>query len=70
MRGVEINRGHAARIGGQVRQDVAAAGRNREDMAVRRDRQRFHIDFRVFPDLRINEPLEGEGKRALKHGLL
>ncbi len=40
MRGVEIDRGDRGGVGGQVRQRVAAARRDGDDVAVRRDRQR------------------------------
>ena len=70
MRRVEINRGDRARVGGQIGQDIAAARGDRHDMAVRRDRQRFHVDRGVFPDLRIDEAAKGEGEGAFEQALL
>ncbi len=58
----EIESRDPARIGDQIGQDVAAARRDCHDVAVRRQRQRFHVDLGVFPYLRVDEPLEGEGE--------
>ena len=67
MRAVEIDRGDARRIGDEIGQDIAAAGRDRDHMAVRRDRECLKIDFRIFPDLRIDEPLEqAQGEEMLE----
>ena len=69
MRLVEIDGGDALRIGNKIREDIAAAGRDRDDMALRREGKRFKIDFRIFPDLRIDQTLEHPGKQMLKKSL-
>ena len=66
MRGVQINGDDLARIGGQVRQRIAAATGDRQDAPAGRDFQRGHVGLRIFPDLRVDQPLEGKGKRALE----
>jgi hypothetical protein len=66
----KIDRGDPRRIGNQVGENIAATGCNRHDMARRRDRQRLHIDFRIFPDLRINQPIEQPGKQIIEHAFI
>ena len=70
MRGVEVDRGDLRGVGGQIGEHVAAAARDGGDVAVRRDRQRLHVDYRVFPDLGIDEAPEGEGEGALQQPFL
>ena len=69
MRGVEIDRNNLRRIGRQIRKDVAAAAGNRGDSVARLDRQRLHIDDRVFPYLGIDQPLERERESAVEQAL-
>src|SRR3546814_16541350 len=38
-------------------------------MAIRRDRQCLHINRRIFPDLRIDQPSKGKGKGPLQQPL-
>lgn len=70
MRGVEIDRDDLGRVGNQIGQDVAAARRDGDDAAVGLDLQRLHVDDRIFPDLRIDQSLEGEGKGTVEKPLL
>jgi hypothetical protein len=67
MRPVEIDRGDAGRIGGQIRQHVAAARGDGNDLMSRPDVERPHVDDRVLPDLGIDEALERKRKHALEH---
>ncbi len=67
MRGVQIDRRNRRRVGHQVRQYIAPAAGNRHHAAVGADRQRFHIDIGVFPDLRIDQPAKREGKCVIEH---
>jgi hypothetical protein len=39
-------------------------------MTARRNRERLHIDFGVFPDLRINQPIEQKGKQFIEQALI
>ena len=64
MRAVQIDRENGCGIGGQVGEDVAAARRDGDHSCAGLQRQRFQVDFRVFPDLRIDEAAEGEGEDA------
>ena len=70
MRGVQVHRDDLGGIGHQIRQDVAAARGDRDDAAVGLDLQRLHVDHRIFPDLRIDQALEGEGKGTVEKPLL
>ncbi len=58
MRPIEIDRFHACRIGGQVGHGIASAGSDGDDAVAGLDGKCRHVDFRVFPDLRIDQPLE------------
>ena len=69
VRSREIERGDAGGVGDQIRQDIAAAGRDRDHVVIRRDRQRLEIDVRVFPDLRIDQSLEQARKGKLQQAL-
>ena len=66
MRAVEVDRGDAGGIGGQIAHHIAAAGGDGDDMIVRTDRQRLHVDDRILPDLRIDQSLEREGEQAFE----
>ena len=66
MRLVEINRGHAFGIGGEVGQRVAAAAGDAHHPAIGLNVEPFHVDHRVFPDLGIDEAFEGERKRLVE----
>ena len=70
MGGVEVDRRDLRRIGGQIGEDIAAARRDRHHMTVGRDRQRFHVDRWIFPDLGIDQATEGEGEGAFQQPLL
>ncbi len=48
-----------------VAEDVAAAGRDGGEMLAGLEVERLEIDDRVFPDLRIDEPGEGEREKPL-----
>lgn len=69
MRGVKVDRGDPRGIGRQIAQDIAPARSDGDDMAVRPDRQRFHVDLRIFPDLRVDKAPEGEGEGPLQQPL-
>ena len=62
---VEVDGGDPGGIGDEVAQHVAAAGRDREHVALRRDLERLEVDDRVFPDLRIDQVLERAREGAL-----
>src|SRR3984885_5403691 len=66
MRPVEIDRGNAGRIGGQVGEHVAAARGDRDHVMARADVERLHVDDRILPYLRIDQALERKRKQALK----
>ena len=55
---VEVDCGDPSGIGCQIAQDVAPAGRDGDDMIARPKPERFHVDHRVFPDLRIDQARE------------
>ena len=67
MRPVEVDRGDAGRIGGQVGEYIAAARGDRDHLMAGADVQRLHVDDRILPDLRIDQTLEGEREQALEH---
>ena len=67
MRPVEVDRGDAGRIGGEVGEHVATAGGDRDHLMPRADAERLHVDDRVFPDLRINQTLERHGEQTLEY---
>ena len=62
MGAAEIDRGDAAGIGDQIGEDVATSGRDRHHVALRRQRQRLHVDLGVLPNLRIDQALERPGE--------
>ena len=51
--------------GGHVGEDVAAAGRDGDQVLAVLELQRLEIDDRIFPDLRIDEAREGEREQPL-----
>jgi hypothetical protein len=59
----EIDSGDPARIGNEIGEDVAATGRNRHHVALRRERQCCHVHIGIFPNLRIDQPLERQGEQ-------
>jgi len=59
---VEIDRGHAFGVGGKIGQCVATAAGNAHHAAVGLDGEAFHVDHRVFPDLGVDEAVEGQRK--------
>ena len=67
MRSVEVDRGDAGRIGGQVGEHVAAARGDGDHLMPRPDVERGHVDDRVLPDLGIDEALERQREQALEH---
>ncbi len=67
MRSVEIDRGDAHWIGGEIGEHVAPARGYGDDLVARPDLERLHIDDRIFPNLRIDEFRERQGEHALKH---
>lgn len=72
---VEIHHIDAGRVAGEVGQHVAAARADGDDAVAFSKLHRFHIDFRVFPDLRINQtgkenPEEPFGKTAFRERLV
>ena len=67
MRPVEVDRGDARRIGGQVGKHIAAARGDRDHLMSGADVERLHVDDRILPDLRIDQPLEREREQALEH---
>ena len=69
MRGVEVDRSDPRGIGRQIAQDIATTRSDGNDMAFRSDRQRVHVDLRIFPYLRIDKAPEGEGKGPLQQPL-
>ncbi len=70
MRAAQVKRRDLRRIGDQIGQDIAAARRDRDHPAVRHDLQGFEIDFRVFPDLRIDKALEQRREQIVEHPFL
>ena len=70
MRPVEIDRRDLVWAGGEIGQDIAPAGRNGDNVMMRLDLHRRHIDHRILPDLRIDQTAEGEREEALENALL
>ena len=66
VRAVQVDGDDLLRVGGQVGEHVAAARGDGDHARMRLQRQRPHVDVRVFPDLRVDEPAEGEGEDALQ----
>lgn len=69
MGGVEVDRRDRSGGGHEIGENVAAAGCNRDDVAVRRNRQRIHIDGGIFPDLRVHQVPERPGEQHLEHAV-
>ena len=63
--GVEVDGDDALGIAGEVAHHVAAARGDGDDARLRGELQRFQVDARVLPDLRIDEAAEGEREGAL-----
>jgi hypothetical protein len=70
MGAIEVERGDTCRIGGQIAHDIAAARSDRDDVVVRLDCQRFHVDDRIFPYLRIYEIAKCQCECALQNSRL
>ena len=66
MGAVEVDRGDAGRIGGEVGEDVAASRGDGDHLMPRPDVERGHVDDRVLPDLGIDEALERQCEQALE----
>ena len=62
---VKIQRGNAARIRREIAQDVAAARGDGNDVIARLYRQGFQVHDGIFPNLRIDQPLERSGEETL-----
>lgn len=60
MRGVQIDRDYFAGVGSEIREDIAPATGNRCNTVAGMNRERLHIDNRIFPNLRVNEAFEGK----------
>ncbi len=69
MRGVEIDRRDAFGIGHQIGQHVAPAAGDGHHAAVGQDLQGVHVDIRVFPDLRIDQPAKRQGKGMIEQAV-
>lgn len=63
---IEIDGDDALRIGRQIVEDVAAAGRNGRYLMTGPEPERFEIDVGIFPDLVVHEPLEHQGREAFE----
>ncbi len=70
MRRVEVDRNDLRRIGRQIGKDIAPAAGDRRDSVAGFDRQRLHVDDRVFPYLGIDQAFESERKSAVQQALL
>jgi hypothetical protein len=66
MRAVEVDGADAGRVRREIRQDVAATRRDRDQMIVGAHVERRHVDDRILPDLRIDETAEREGEEAFQ----
>ena len=66
---IEINRDDCRRIRAQVVHDVATAGGDRHDPAVRCELQGFKIDNGIFPDLVVDEAGKPHRKQTLEKRL-
>ena len=60
MRTIKIDRDHFGGVGSEIGQRVAAAAGDTHHAHAGADLQPFHVDYRVFPDLRIDQPFEGQ----------
>ena len=64
---VQVQRRDAGWIGGEVTENVAAARGYGDEMITRLNAQRLHVNHRIFPDLRIDQPVKSCGEHALAH---
>jgi hypothetical protein len=64
---VEVDGDDRGRIGGQVGERVAAARRDGDHAGAGRQLERLQVDVGILPDLRVDEPLEGESEESLAH---
>ncbi len=67
---VEIDREHLRRLGREIGQRVAAAGRDGDDGRTNRQLQRREIGLGIFPDLGIDEAAKPEGKQTVPNSRL
>jgi hypothetical protein len=67
MRPIEVDRGDAGGIRGQVGKDVATARGDRDHLMSRTDIERLHVDDRILPDLGIDQPFERDREKPLQH---
>ena len=63
---VEVDGDDLFGIGGEVIEDVAAAGSNGDNPVMRLDLQCFQIDVRIFPNLVVDEALEKQREQAFE----
>ena len=66
MRAVEVDGDDFGRIGGQIGQRVASARGDGDDAVLAAEFERFEIDDRVFPDLRIDEAAKRGGEKTFQ----
>ena len=66
VRLVEIDGVDLRRIGGEVAHHIATTRSDRDDAALAREFERFHVSARVFPNLRVDHRSEGEGERSFE----
>lgn len=69
VRRVEIDRRDRNGRGGEIAQNVAAARGNGDEFLTILKLQCFEVDERILPDLRINQPAEGEREKPLLDAL-
>ena len=69
MGAVEVDHVDARRPAAEIGEHVAAAGADGHDAVALFQRHRLHVDFRVFPDLRIDEPGKQQREQALREPL-
>ncbi len=67
MRAVEVDGDDFGGVGGQIGKSVASARGDGDDAVPRADFQRFEIDDRIFPDLRIDQAAKRGGEKTLQH---
>lgn len=65
VRRIEVDRGDLDVGRRQIAQNVAPARRDADEFLAVLERQRFEVDDRIFPDLRIDEAREGQREQAL-----
>ena len=63
---VEIDDVDLARAGRQVSQHVAAAGADGDDPMLWAKLHRLHVDDRILPDLRVDEPREEQAEETFR----